>query len=168
MMIKGVLSTKLSIDDYNAVKQTIQEKTSSGGSSKNITQTLSNTAVQQASGGSKDVNQLIRQAAQILANRAGVPVEKVETVIIQIALQIAQAQGKSITGQSILQIANQITQNPNSVLAQAILKLVNQDNGGKSSKTTTVIKNVVKSSSGGGGGSSYGDGRGKEGSDDGD
>jgi hypothetical protein len=139
-------------------QQTIQEKASNGG---NITQTLSNAAVQQASGGSKNVNQVIRHAAQILANRAGVPVEKVEAVIIQIALQIAQAQGKDITGQSILQIANQITQNPNGVLAQAILKLVNQDDGGKSSKTTTVIKNVVKSSSSGGGGRDDGDGGGK-------
>ena len=125
------------------VQQTVQEKASSGGS-KNITQTLSNTAVQQASGGSKNVNQVIRQAAQILANRAGVSVEKVEAVIIQIALQISQAQGKAITGQYIFQLANQIAQNPNGVLAQAILKLVNQDDGGKSSKTTTVIKNEVK------------------------
>jgi pantothenate synthetase len=98
------------------VQQTVQEK-ASGGGSKNITQTLSNTAVQQASGGSKNVNQVIRQAAQILANRAGVSVEKVEAVIIQMALQISQAQGKVITGQFIFQIANQIAQNPNGVLA---------------------------------------------------
>ena len=137
------------------VQQTVQEKASSGGS-KNITQSLSNTAVQQASGGSTNVNQVIRQAAQILANRAGVSVEKVEAVIIQMALQIAQAQGKAITGQSIFQLATQITQNPNGVLAQAILKLVNEDDGGKSSKTTTVIKNVVKVSGGGGGGSGGG------------
>src|SRR5918995_732537 len=63
------------------------------------------------------------------------------------ALQISQAQGKSITAQFIFQIATQITQNPNSVLAQAILNLVNQDDGGKSNHTTTVIKNYVKSSS---------------------
>ncbi len=69
-----------------------------GGSSKNITQTLSNTAVQQASGGSKNVNQVIRQAAQILANRAGVSVEKAKAVIIQMAIQMSQAQGKSIIG----------------------------------------------------------------------
>jgi hypothetical protein len=65
-------------------------------------------------------------------------------VIIQIALQIAQAQGKSFTGQSILQLATQITQNPNGVLAQAILQLVLQDNIGKSSQTTTIIKNVIR------------------------
>jgi hypothetical protein len=126
------------------VQQTIQEKADG---SKNITQFLSNVAVQQASGGSKNVNQVIRQAAQIIANRADVPVEKVEAVIIQIALQISQAQGKSITAQFIFQIANKIIQNPNGVLGQAILNLVNQDDCGKSSHTTTVIKNYVKSSS---------------------
>jgi hypothetical protein len=63
------------------------------------------------------------------------------------ALQISQAQGKAITGQYIFQLANQIAQNPNGVLAQAILNLVNQDDGGKSSHVTTVIKNYVKSSS---------------------
>jgi hypothetical protein len=124
------------------VQQTIQEKASS--ISKNITQSLSNVAVQQASGGSKNVNLVIRNAAQILANRAGVPVEKVEAVIIQIALQFAQAQEKAITGQYILQLANQIIQDPNGVLAQAILQIILQDNVGKSSQTTTIIKNVIK------------------------
>lgn len=66
-------------------------------------------------------------------------------------MQIAQAQGKTITGQYIFQLANQIIQNPNGVLAQAILKIVNQHDGGKSSHTTTIIKNVIKISSGGGG-----------------
>ena len=65
-------------------------------------------------------------------------------------MQISQSQGKSITAQSIFQIATQIVQDPNSVLAQAILKLVNQDDGGKSSQTVNIINNVVK---GGGGGS---------------
>jgi hypothetical protein len=124
------------------VQQTIQEKASS--ISNNITQSLSNVAVQQASGGSKNVNLVIRQAAQILANRAGVPVEKVEAVIIQIALQFSQAQGKAITGQYIFQLANQIIQDPNGVLAQAILQLVLQANVGKSSQTTTIIKNVIR------------------------
>jgi len=144
------------------VQQTVQEKVNSGGS-QNTTQTLSNSAVQQASGGSKNVNQVIRQAAQILANRAGVPVEKVEAIIIQLALQISQAQGKSIIAQFIFQIANQIVQNPAGVLGQAILKLVNQDDGGKGGYTTRVIKNYVRSSSrgadgGGGGGGGGGDG----------
>jgi hypothetical protein len=92
------------------VQQTIQEKASS--ISKNITQSLSNVAVQQASGRSKNVNLVIRNAAQTLADRASVPVEKVEAVIIQIALQFAQAQGRAITGQYIFQIANQIIQDP--------------------------------------------------------
>ena len=129
----------------------VQQKASSGGSgnSNNITYTLSNSAVQEASGGSTNVNQVIRQAAQIIANRAGVPVEKVEAVIIQMALQISQAQGKTITGQYIFQLANQIIQYPNGVLAQAILELVEQDDGGKSSHTTTIIKNYVKISKGG-------------------
>ena len=60
------------------------------------------------------------------------------------ALQISQAQGRSITGQYIFQLANQIIQYPNGVLAQAILQLVKQDDGGKSSHTTTIIKNYVK------------------------
>ena len=124
------------------VQQTIQEKASS--TSNNITQSLSNTAIQEASGGSRNVNLVIRNAAQILANRAGVPVEKVEAVIIQIALQFAQAQGKVVTGQYIFQLANQIIQDPNGILAQAILQLVTQDDGGRTSQTTTIIKNVIK------------------------
>jgi hypothetical protein len=129
------------------VQQTIQEKSSSGSGSNNLIQALSNTAVQEASGGSKNVNQVIRNAAQIIANRAGVAVEKVEAIIIQIALQIAQAQGKSFSGQYIFHLANQIIQNPDGSLAQAILNLVNQDDGGKSSQTITIIKTVSKSSS---------------------
>jgi hypothetical protein len=130
----------------NAVQiaqQTVQEKASSGGS-QNITQSLSNVAVQQASGGSKNVNQLIRQAAQIIANRAGVSVEKVEAVIIQIALQIAQAQGKAITGQSIFYLANQIIQNPNGVLAQTVLKLVREDDVVKAVELQQLSKMWLK------------------------
>jgi hypothetical protein len=49
-------ASQVASDNSNVVQivqQTVQEKASSSGSSKNITQTLSNTAVQQASGGSK-------------------------------------------------------------------------------------------------------------------
>jgi hypothetical protein len=46
------------------VRQTIQEKASSG-SSNNITQSLSNAAIQQASGGLRNVNLVIRNAAQV-------------------------------------------------------------------------------------------------------
>jgi hypothetical protein len=44
-------------------------------------------------------------------------------------------------------------------LAQAILKLVNQDDGGKNSQTITIIKNVVKSSSSSSSGGGDGDGK---------
>ena len=128
------------------VQQTLQQKASSGSSSNNITQSLSNTAIQEASSGSTNVNLVIRNAAQILANRVGVPVEKVEAVIIQMALQFAQAQGRAITGQYIFQLANQIIQDPNGVLAQAILQLVKQymiDNG-KTIQTVNIINNVIK------------------------
>ncbi len=135
-------------------QQTVQEKASSSGSNNNITQSLSNAAIQQASGGSSNVNQLIRHAAQILANRAGVPVEKVEAVIIQMALQIAQAQGRAITAQSIFQLANQIIQNPNGVLALAILHFAKEDDGGKTGATTTIINQIVKTGGGNNGGGS--------------
>ncbi len=47
-----------------------------------------------------------------MANKASVPVEKVEAVILEIALQISNVQRKAITAQSITQIVNQIGQNP--------------------------------------------------------
>lgn len=90
--------------------------------------------------------EVIRQAAQTLANAAGVPVEYVEAVIIQIALQISQAQGKAISGQTIFEIANQVAKYPNGILAQAIIQLVKQymaDNG-KTSQTVNIINNVIK------------------------
>ena len=62
------------------------------------------------------------------------------------ALQFAQAQGRAITGQYIFQLANQIIQDPNGVLAQAILQLVKQymiDNG-KTIQTVNIINNVIK------------------------
>jgi hypothetical protein len=126
------------------VQQTVQEKASSG--TKNITQSLSNTAIQEASGGSKNVNQVIKQTAQIISKQTGVSIEKIESIIIQIALQIAQAQGKDITGQSILQVANQIAKNPNGIFTQVILQLVKQDSddGGKSGHTVKIINTVVR------------------------
>jgi hypothetical protein len=96
-------------------QQIAQEKASGDG---NVSQSVVNKAVQTATGAnSNNINEHIRQTAQIIAKQTGVPVEKVEAIIIQMALQIAQAQGKDITGQSIFQIANQIIQNPNGVLA---------------------------------------------------
>jgi hypothetical protein len=130
-------------------QQIAQEKSTTG---KNVSESVVNTAVQAASGAtSNNINQLIRQTAQKIANQTGVSVEKIEAIIIQIALQIAQAQGKAVTGQSILEIANQIAMNPNGILAQAILQLVKQytaDNNGKTGQTVNIINNVVKSGGG--------------------
>jgi hypothetical protein len=96
---------------------------------------------------SNKVNQDIRQAAQLITtNQTGVSIENVESIITQIALRIAQTQGKAVTGQFIYQIANQIAQNPNRILAQVILKLAKQDDGGKTSQIINVINNVVAGS----------------------
>jgi hypothetical protein len=125
-------------------QQIIKEKSSTG---KNVSESVVNKAVQVAAGAnSSNINQLISQTAQIISKQTGVSVEKIESIIIQIALQIAQAQGKSITGQSIFEIANQIAQNPNGILAQALLNLVKQDavDNGKTGQTVNIINNVVK------------------------
>jgi hypothetical protein len=125
-------------------QQIIQEKSSTG---KDVSGSVITKAVQTATGAtSNNINQVIRQAAQTLANAAGVPVQYVEAVIIQIALQVSQAQGKAISGQTIFEIANQIAQNPNGVLAQAIIQLAKQyvaDNG-RTSQTVQIINNVIK------------------------
>src|SRR5215217_6528070 len=134
-------------------QQIIQEKSSTG---KDVSGSVVTKAVQTATGAnSNNINQVIRQTAQTLANAAGVPVEYVEAVIIQIALQVSQAQGKAISGQTIFEIANQIAQNPSGILAQAIIQLVKQymiDNG----KTIQTVKTIVKVFERGGGG---GDGK---------
>jgi hypothetical protein len=107
------------------IQKTIQERKSTG---KSASQSVVDTAVQEAVGGGKNVNDLIRQAAQIVAKQApGVPLEKIESIIIQIALQFSQSKGKAITGQAIFGIANQIVQNPNGIFTQAITQLVKQD-----------------------------------------
>jgi hypothetical protein len=62
------------------------------------------------------VNDLIRQAAQIISRQApGVSLEKIES------------KGKAIGGQALFGIANQIAQNPNGIFTQAIIQLVKQD-----------------------------------------
>ena len=126
------------------IEQIIQEKARG----KNISQSLVNIAVQLVCGGSGNVNEHVRQAAQIIANQAGVSVEKVESILVQIALQIFKTQGNVVTAQSICQIASHIAHNPNGIIAQTILQLVKQDtdDGGKSGETIQIIKNVVKSS----------------------
>jgi hypothetical protein len=65
----------------------------------------------------------------------------VEAVIIQIALQVSQAQGKAISGQTIFEIASQVAKYPNGILAQAIIQLVKQymvDNG-KTGQTVNIL-----------------------------
>jgi hypothetical protein len=142
----------------NAVQiaqQITQDTASSTG--KNVTQSVVDKAVQTATGASSNnINQHLRQIAQIISKQTGVPVQKIESIIIQIALQIAQAQGKAITGQYIFQIANQITNNSDGIFTQLLLQLVKQDkdDNGKSSHTVKIIKTVVRS--GGGDGDSSG------------
>ena len=137
-----------STNAIQVAQQIAQEKSSTG---ENISESVITKAVQIATGAnSSNVKQPVRHAAQLLANRAGVPVEKVEAVIIQIALQISQEQGKAITAQSLSHIVNQIAQNPNGVIAQAILKIVKQyaDDNGKTGKTVNIIDNMTKSGGG--------------------
>src|SRR5919107_262700 len=126
------------------IEQIIQERARG----KNISQSIVNIAVRLVCGGSGNVNEHVRQEAQIIANQAGVSVEKVESILVQIALQIFETQGNVVTAQSICQIASHIAHNPNGIIAQTILQLVKQDtdDGGKSGETIQIIKKVVKSS----------------------
>jgi hypothetical protein len=62
-----------------------------------------NIAVQDAAGGGKNVNDEIALAAQIIAKQSpGIPLRNIESIIIQMALEISRAQGKAITGQTQL------------------------------------------------------------------
>jgi hypothetical protein len=134
------------------VQKIIQEITMG----KSIPQSIVNIAVQDASGGGRNVNDEIALAAQIIAKQfPGLPVRNIESIIIQMALEISRAQGKSITGQTIFEIASQIKQNPNGVLTQAIIQLAKQDthDNGKTGQTATVVQKVVKVSSNNGGSS---------------
>jgi hypothetical protein len=134
-----------STNAIQVAQQITQEKSNTG---QNISESIVTKAIQIATGANpSNVKQLIRHAAQVLSNRASVPVEKVEAVVIQIALQISQEQGKAVTAQSISQIVNQIAQNPNGVIAQAILKIVKQytDDNGKTGKMVNIIDNIIKS-----------------------
>jgi hypothetical protein len=101
------------------VQRIIQEQASGSSPSKSIV----NIAVQDASGGGKNLNDEIALAAQIIAKQApGIPVRNIESIIIQMALEMSKAQGKAITGQTIFEVVNQIKQNPNGVLTQAIIQ----------------------------------------------
>ncbi|MDQ3868759.1 MAG: hypothetical protein M3250_04275, partial [Thermoproteota archaeon] len=125
------------------MKEIIQEKSSG----KSISQSLVNIALQLSCGESTNVNEHLRQIAQIIANQAGISTEKVESILIQIALQIFHSQGKVVTAQSICQIANQVAHNPNGIIAQTILQLVKQDthDDGKSSETIFHVNKVFNS-----------------------
>jgi hypothetical protein len=125
------------------VQKIIQEQASGSSPSQSIV----NIAVQDATGGGKNVNDEITLAAQIIAKQApNIPLRNIESIIIQMALEISRAQGKAITGQTIYEIASQIKQNPNGVLTQAILQLVKQDihDTGKTGQTASIIKKVGK------------------------
>jgi hypothetical protein len=125
------------------VQKILQEQ--AGG--KSPSQSIVNIAVQNATGGGRNVNDEIALAAQIIAKESpGIPVRSIESIIIQMALEISRAQGKAITGQTIFEIASQIKQNPNGVLTQAILQLAKQDthDNGKTGQTVNVIKKAVQ------------------------
>lgn len=81
-----------------------------------------------------------------------IPVRNIESIIIQMALEISRAQGKAITGQTIFEVVSQIKHNPNGVLTQAIIQLVIKDthDNGKTGQTANVIQKVAKASKEGG------------------
>jgi hypothetical protein len=125
------------------VQKILQEQASG----KSTPQSIVNIAVQDASGGGKNVNDEIALAAQIIAKQSpGIPARNIESIIIQMALEISRAQGRAITGQTIFEIASQIKQNPNGILTQAILRLAKQDtqDNGKTGETVKVIKKVFQ------------------------
>jgi hypothetical protein len=125
------------------IVQKILQEQASGNSP---TQSIVNIAVQDATGGGRNVNDEIALAAQIIAKQSpGTPVRNIESIIIQMALEISRAHGKAISGQTIFELASQIKQNPNGVLTQAIIQLAKQDthDSGKTGQTTNIIRNVV-------------------------
>jgi hypothetical protein len=124
------------------VQKILQEQASG----KSPIQSIVNIAVQDATGGGRNVNDEIALAAQIIAKQSpGTPVRNIESIIIQMALEISRAQGKAITGQTIFEIASQIKQNPNGILTQAILQLAKQDtqDNGKTGQTANTVKTIV-------------------------
>jgi hypothetical protein len=110
--------------DSSILLQIVQKILQEQASGKSSSQAIVDIAVQDASGGGRNVNDEIALAAQIIAKQSpGIPVRNIESIIIQIALEISRAQGKAITGQTIFEIASQIKNNPNGVLTQAIIQL---------------------------------------------
>ena len=126
------------------VIQSISQEKSEG---KSISQSIVDIAIQQASGGGKNVNEVLRQAAEIISKQApGVPLDNIKSILIQMALQTSQSQGKAVTGQTIFEMVNQILRNPNGVFTQAIVQLAKLDTHdlGKTGQTVSVIQKVVK------------------------
>jgi hypothetical protein len=119
----GLLSS-----DSSILLQIVQKILQEQASGKSPSQSIMNIAVQDATGGGRNVNDEIALAAQIIAKQSpGVPVRNIESIIIQIALELSRAQGKAITGQTIFDIASQVKHNPDGVLTQAILQLAKKD-----------------------------------------
>jgi hypothetical protein len=134
-------------NDSRVLLSIVQKILQEQASGKNTSQSIVNIAVQDAAGGGSNVNDEIALAAQIIAKQApGIPIRNIESIIIQMDLEISRAQGKAITGQTIFEIANQIKQNPNGVLTQAILQLAKQDadDNGKTGQTVKIIKKAFQ------------------------
>jgi hypothetical protein len=134
-------------NDSRVLLSIVQKILQEQASGKNTSQSIVNIAVQDAAGGGSNVNDEIAFAAQIIAKQApGIPIRNIESIIIQMDLEISRAQGKAITGQTIFEIANQIKQNPNGVLTQAILQLAKQDadDNGKTGQTVKIIKKAFQ------------------------
>jgi hypothetical protein len=138
---------KLLTTDSNILLPVIQSISQEKLDGKSISQSIVDIATQQASGGGKNVIEVLREAAVIISKQVpNVPLDNIESILIQMALQTSEAQGKAITGQTIFEMVNQIIRNPNGVLTQAIVQLANLDTHdlGKTGQTVAVIQKVVK------------------------
>jgi hypothetical protein len=83
------------------VQKIIQEITMG----KSIPQSIVNIAVQDASGGGKNVNDEIALAAQIISKQSqGIPVRNIESIIIQMALEISKHKEKLLQDRPYLRL----------------------------------------------------------------
>ena len=138
---------KLLATNSNVLLPVIQSISQEKSDGKSISESIVDIAIQQASGGGKNVNEVLRQAAEIISKQApGVPLDNIKSILIQMALQTSQAQGKAVTGQTIFEMVNQIIRNPNGVFTQAIVQIAKLDTHdlGKTGQTVSVIQKVVK------------------------
>ena len=143
---------KLLTTDSNILLPVIQGILHEKSNGKSISQSIVDISTQQASGGGKNVIEVLRKAAGIISKLVpSVPLANIESILIQMALQTSEAQGKAITGQTIFEMVNQIIRNPNGVLTQAIVQLAKLDTNdlGKTGQTVAVIQKVVKAGGGG-------------------